>query len=723
MEIAKVLIDNSADLILDYKIPRNLVIKIGSRVSIPLKNKNVEGTVIEISKSSPFLKKLKNLSESKNSVKIDKNLILLAKWISKYYVTSLEKVISAIFPKYIKKEITHKRIPKFISLIKTPSSKEEASIEKKAKKQFFILQRLKKEKEKIKITELGKGNFYPAIKSLQKKGFIEIIEETQKTKKTFLKNHPFNLNQNQQKALNKIISSIRNKEKKPILLHGVTGSGKTEIYLQACENILKNQKTAIVLVPEISLTSQIIELFKSRFSEIQDKVYIFHSSLSQEERRNTWNAINENKVKILIGSRSAIFTPMQKLGLIIVDEEHDQSYKQDSSPRYHGRDVAIMRAHIENISIVLGSATPSLESFYNCSKKKYQKIELKNRIYNYSMPLIRVIDMRMQYKQSFGEISQILIEKIKDRIQKKEQTILFINRRGYYSISECKKCGTIKECLHCSIPLVYHYKEECFKCHICEYSEKKQKSTCFSCGKSEISQKKQGTQKIEEDIQKILPKSKVLRIDGDIKLIQEKLDKFQKKQADILVGTQIISKGLHFPNVTLVGVLNADISLNYPEDFRSNEKTFQLLTQVSGRSGRSEKNGEVIIQTFIPHAPAIQFAKNQNYQGYFEQEINFRKKLSYPPFTHLAIIKISSNQKKVAEITAKNFHQKINKKLLLTHPISAFLEKSHDEYHYQFTARHPKGTYLSQILYECLKKNPISKKVKIKIDIDGMFFS
>ena len=724
MHIAKILIDESSNLILDYGIPDSLEIKIGNRVHVKIKNQKRVGTVIDITrlKASKF-SQLKYIESIESNIELNENILKLANWISRYYISSFERVLSSFLPKYIRSK-NDLRKEKHILLIKNPSIEEIEEIKKRAKNQFYILQKIKKRREFSPISKLGKNQLYQAAKALENKGYVKIVEkETKKKLKKFVQSKALKLNLEQKECLKVIEFSLEEKRKKPILLHGVTGSGKTEVYLQACEKVLKLGKNALILVPEISLTSQVIELFKSRFFEIQDKIGVMHSRIPKRERISNWNHLEKGKIRIIIGSRSAIFSPIKNLGIIIVDEEHDSSYKQESTPRYHARDTAIMRAHIENCTIVLGSATPSIESSYNAQKKKYLKLELTKRVYDYSPPLIRIIDMRMEKKQS--ELSDILIQKIKQTLKRKEQTILFINRRGYYSITQCLECKNFKECPRCSIPLVFHKKEICFKCHICEYKETlSQKIVCSICQSEKMIQKRKGTQKVEEILCKLFPRSKISRVDGDVLDIEKYLEKFRSKKIDVLIGTQIISKGLHFPNVTLVGVLNADISLNSLSDFRSGEKTYQILTQVGGRAGRSEKDSEVIIQTFLPHSPIIQFSRKQDYAGFLSEELFFRKKLSYPPFTHIASIRSSSKNKDLVNLFIKNIHRKISKnsQFAFTLPINCSLEKSHNHYHCQFSIRHKDATLLSKFIQDFFSKESIPKEINLTLDMDANSF-
>jgi primosomal protein N' (replication factor Y) len=446
------------------------------------------------------------------------------------------------------------------------------------------------------------------------------------------------------------------------LLHGVTGSGKTEVYLQAIAHALEQGKGAIVLVPEISLTPQTVERFKARFSsgKLQTLVAVLHSHLSAGERHDEWHKIRQGRARIVIGARSAIFAPVEPLGLIIVDEEHEHTYKQEEAPRYHARDVAIMRGQMEGAVVVLGSATPSLESYYNCKKGKYTLLELPERVDDQKMPLVRVVDMRQAARKEKGTLvfSPQLKEAITKRLEKGEQTILFLNRRGYSSSLQCEKCGHVCECPNCSLALTYHRPENLLRCHLCGYNERVPK-VCPNdkCKNPAIRYSGLGTQKVEEVLGKLFPKARVKRMDADVMKRKEDyrqvLGDFRTGKIDILIGTQMIAKGLHFPNVTLVGIIFADLSLSMP-DFRAGERTFQLLTQVAGRAGRGDVEGEVFVQAFAPFHPAIQYARRHDFVGFYEQELEFREQLKYPPTARVALLTLKGRNEQKVQFAAEH---------------------------------------------------------------------
>ena len=453
------------------------------------------------------------------------------------------------------------------------------------------------------------------------------------------------------------------------LLHGVTGSGKTEVYLQAIAHALEHGQGAIVLVPEISLTPQTVERFKARFSSgpLQTLVAVLHSHLSAGERHDEWHKIRQGRARIVIGARSAIFAPVEPLGLIVVDEEHEHTYKQEEAPRYHARDVAIVRGQMENAVVVLGSATPSLESYFNCRKGKYTLLELPERVDNQKMPHVRVVDMRQAARKEKGTpiFSEQLKEAITQRLERSEQTILFLNRRGYSTSLQCPRCGYVAECPNCSLSLTYHRPEQKLCCHLCGHLEPVP-AACpnAKCRNPAIRYAGLGTQKVEETLARLFPHARLKRMDSDVMKRKEDyrrvLGDFRAGKIDILVGTQMIAKGLHFPNVTLVGIIYADLALHQP-DFRAGERTFQLLTQVAGRAGRGDVEGDVFVQAFTPFHPAIQYARRHDFTGFYEQEIEFREQLKYPPASRVALLTLRGRNEAKVKFSAEHVRKELDK--------------------------------------------------------------
>jgi primosomal protein N' (replication factor Y) len=523
------------------------------------------------------------------------------------------------------------------------------------------------------------------VRKLEDCGLVEITSEISErdpyAREHILPTQSLVLNSAQSAALKEVkcamdsdlseLKSQNSKLKTVFLLHGVTGSGKTEVYLQAIAHALEQGKGAIVLVPEISLTPQTVERFKARFSsgKLQTLVAVLHSHLSAGERHDEWHKIRQGRARIVIGARSAIFAPVEPLGLIIVDEEHETSYKQEESPRYHARDVAIMRGQMENAVVVLGSATPSLESFYNCKKEKFSLLELPERVDNQKMPRVRVVDMRQASAKEKGNLifSPQLKEAIHQRTEKGEQTILFLNRRGYSTSLQCEKCGYVANCPNCSISLTYHRIEQKLACHICGFIDKVPK-VCPNekCKNPAIRFSGTGTQRVEEALAKVFPQARVRRMDSDTMRrkddYRKTLGDFRAGKIDILVGTQMIAKGLHFPNVTLVGIIHADSALHQP-DFRAGERTFQLLTQVAGRAGRGDVEGEVFVQAFAPFHPAIQYARRHDFTGFYEQEIEFREQLKYPPASRVALLTLKGRNEDKVKFSAEHLKRELEKNL------------------------------------------------------------
>lgn len=470
----------------------------------------------------------------------------------------------------------------------------------------------------------------------------------------FEKTEHLSLTEEQQQAIEPIIDTIDHEEHRTFLLHGVTGSGKTEIYLQAIDQVIQRGKEAIVLVPEIALTPQMVKRFKGRFGS---NVAVLHSGLSIGEKYDEWRKVLRKEVQVVVGARSAIFAPFENLGIIIIDEEHETTYKQEETPRYHARDVAIKRGEYNRCPVVLGSATPSLESYARGVKGVYHLLTMKKRTNEKAMPAVEVIDMRDElHAGNRTMFSRLLIDEIKGCLERKEQVVLLLNRRGYSTFALCRDCGHVEQCPNCDISLTYHKRQNVLKCHYCAF-ETQMPLSCPNCQSNLFRYFGTGTERVEESLTKILPEARVIRMDVDTtrrKGAHERLlKKFANQEADILLGTQMIAKGLDFENVTLVGVLAADSMLHLP-DFRSSERTFQLLTQVSGRAGRHELEGKVIIQTYTPDHYSIKFASNYHYLAFFEHEMKIRRTFAYPPYFYLVLFTIShENEQKAYEVAQK----------------------------------------------------------------------
>ncbi|MGX7149634.1 primosomal protein N' [Enterococcus ureasiticus] len=546
---------------------------------------------------------------------------------------------------------------------------------------------------------------------------------------TFEKTTALALNDEQQIAVDKILNSVNQATSETYLLEGITGSGKTEVYLQVIAEVLNQEKTAMMLVPEISLTPQMVQRFKSRFGE---QVAVMHSALSQGEKYDEWRKIERGEAQVVVGVRSAIFAPLENLGVVIIDEEHEASYKQEETPRYHARDLAIWRGAYHHCPVVLGSATPSLETRARAQKNVYERLVLSKRAnQTATLPTIDVVDMREEIQnKNTSSFSLALQEKIQDRLAKKEQSVLLLNRRGYSSFVMCRDCGYVLPCPNCDISLTLHMDTKTMKCHYCGHEERIPYH-CPHCGGDKIRYYGTGTQKVEEELKALFPESRVLRMDVDTtrrKGAHEKiLTAFGNHEADILLGTQMIAKGLDFPNVTLVGVLNADTALNLP-DFRSSERTFQLLTQVSGRAGRAEKPGEVIIQSFNPEHYAIQLAKAQDYEDFYQKEMYVRHRGDYPPFYFTVQITAShpeENQaaKQMFEIV-KELKEGLSDQSILLGPTPNAIMRVNNRYFYQVIIKYKNEPNLQTILKKILTdtQRATAHGLKLSIDAEPMNF-
>lgn len=532
------------------------------------------------------------------------------------------------------------------------------------------------------------------------------------------------LNQEQQQAVTAILEAEAQQQSRVFLLEGITGSGKTEVYLQTIASLLKKNKTAIMLVPEIALTPQMVERFKSRFGEA---VAVLHSGLSQGEKYDEWRKIERGESQVVVGARSAIFAPLKNIGVIIVDEEHEASYKQDEAPRYHARDLAIWRGAYHQCPVLLGSATPSLESRARAQKNVYHLLQLSQRANpNANLPSVEVIDLKDEFAQkNTSTFSRVLQEKIADRLAKKEQTVLLLNRRGYSSFVMCRDCGYVLPCPNCDISLTLHMDTKTMRCHYCGHEEGIS-HRCPDCGGNKIRYYGTGTQKVEEELQQLFPEARILRMDVDTtrkKGAHERiLQTFGAGKADILLGTQMIAKGLDFPNITLVGVLNADTALNLP-DFRSSERTFQLLTQVSGRAGRAEKAGEVIIQTFNPEHHAIVLAQTQDYEQFYQKEMFIRHQSGYPPYYFTVKINCSHPEEQLAAKRMYQITQQLREVLspqsILLGPIPSGVARIKNRYHYQLIIKYKKEPELSRLLRDILESSQKDQRQGLYVSLDN----
>lgn len=727
-----VYLDQSLQKPLDYAVPHELeeMIQVGMRVEVPLRKQIVKATIASIKSQSEFSNVKSIIKILSPQGELSPNQWKLAEWMSQYYATPLQRILKCFIPPHVRKEVKQKT-QIFLTLAKNHDETIRACEDLRLKnpEQALVLEILLGSPKGIFLAELLEQNgSKSAVGTLVKKKWIISQSITPNedllVDEDFFPTFPKILNEEQKTALEKIHRAIETNIFSSHLIYGVTGSGKTEIYLQAIAKALELGKSAILLVPEIALTSQTIERFRARFSQ---KIAILHHKRSMGERTSAWDDLRSGKIQIAIGARSAIFCPIQNLGLIIIDEEHDSSYKQsDEAPCYQGRDIAVMRAYYEKCVILLGSATPSIESRYNAEIGKYQLHTLRARATKACLPKIHIIDMKraLEMNGGFTHFSSELLEAMKERIKLGEQTLLLLNRRGYHRMQICSGCRTIVKCPHCDLSLTFHKEANQLKCHFCNYSLHPLRN-CPGCNaQSSLEFKGFGTEHVEKSLHAILPGVRTLRMDRDTtqkKHSHEELFKqFRSHKADVLIGTQMIAKGFHFPSVTLVGILNIDASLTIP-DFRSPESVFQLLIQVAGRAGRGDLPGEVFLQTFMPDHPVIRMAEAQDYDTFYKTEIEERRLFGYPPFCHLVKLSFSSTDQESAKIAAEKTHEQLRISLPQTTQIFPVSPAGHpkikDLYRFQFLIKTPKMKVISEVL-----GGLSTQSVKIDIDPLSTFF-
>ena len=603
---------------------------------------------------------------------------------------------------------------------------EKLEISNRAKKKLELRDYLLAHPETVPLADLLKHYSREQVNFFVEHGAITIVQKEVQRSAAYFEgiesNQALELNPEQKQACEAVVGAI-GKKHPPFLLQGITGSGKTEVYLQIIQGALDMGKTAIVLVPEISLTPQMTERFIARFGE---KVAILHSGLSNGEKYDEWRKVERGEAQVVVGARSAIFAPLKNLGVIIIDEEHEASYKQDSNPRYHARDVAILRAQYNQAALVLGSATPSLESHARAGKGVYQHLRLTQRANPLaSVPEVQLIDFRDYIGQNeTSNFTPPLIEAIQDRLDKKEQIVLMLNRRGYSSFVMCRECGTVDTCPNCDISLTLHMDTKTMNCHYCGFT-KEIPHVCPNCQSRSIRYYGTGTQKAYDELAKLFPEARILRMDVDTTRKkgshQALLEQFGNGEADILLGTQMIAKGLDFPNVTLVGVLNADTALNLP-DFRSSERTFQLLTQVAGRAGRAEKTGQVLIQSYNPNHYAIRFAKEQDYEGFYTYEMGIRRQLGYPPYYFT--IGITLSHKKEEEVLKRAYQvmeilrSGLSDASIILGPTPKPIARTHNLYHYQILIKYRLEDELASTLNRVLTLTQERENSELRLSID-----
>ncbi|MBO0448361.1 primosomal protein N' [Enterococcus sp. MJM12] len=774
-----------------YLIPADLqpVVKKGMRVEVPFGNGNrhIQGFVVDISETKTLDERLKPIVRLLDIAPVlNTELLALADYMKEttyaFKITCLQTMLPSVMKAEYKKTILlvdkkseaahyfpasgeidydeaqkNGHLPKLMKFrqagivdiryevhnknrVKTVRMVKALVDAKKAEKIFPTLRKgslrkaqlleiLAAQKEELPVkyfTALGLTTAH--LNQGAKDGWLELFEtETYRdpfAEHEFETTTNFVLNEEQEMAVAKILAAYKKKQAETFLLEGITGSGKTEVYLQAIQQVLKEDKTAMMLVPEIALTPQMVERFKSRLG---DAVAVLHSGLSQGERYDEWRKIERGEAQVVVGARSAIFAPLENIGLIIVDEEHEATYKQEEAPRYHARDLAIWRSRYHKCPVILGSATPSLESRARAQKKVYTLLPLQKRANpNANLPTIEIVDLKDEYsKGNMTSFSLTLQEKMQDRLAKNEQIVLLLNRRGYSSFMMCRDCGYVLDCPNCDISLTLHMDTKTMRCHYCGHEEAIPHK-CPECGSKKISYYGTGTQKVEAELQELLPEARILRMDVDTtrkKGAHEKiLTTFGEKKADILLGTQMIAKGLDFPDITLVGVLNADTALNLP-DFRSSERTFQLLTQVSGRAGRAQKAGEVVIQTFNPEHYAISLAKAQDYERFYQQEMRMRHQAGYPPYYFT--VKLTVSHETEVQAAQKSFQlarqlqAALSPNALLLGPTPSAIMRIKNRYYYQIIIKYKNEPALKPLLEQILDESQIDQKKGLYVSIDN----
>jgi primosomal protein N' (replication factor Y) len=764
--IAQVIVDVAAkqtDHFFEYEIPQDLDVQIGSRVVVPFGRRRVQGFVVGLSESSSYQNKLKPiLTQMDQGPVLTPELVELSKDLANEIFAFRIAILKTMLPQVMRanyrkiwrpvtedakqlsifkagflewsNKVPTKVLTQLNKLQKQGAVKVEYLVENKASKKTSFAYSLTDEdyQELLKNTRanakrqqaflrfvLDNKNDFPMgaenlaqagfetgfLAELVKKGWLkrQSVEVYRKVGESSYHDEVPHLTEEQEAALNKIVPAIEAKKNKTFLLEGVTGSGKTEVYLRAIAKALQLKKTALMLVPEISLTPQMVARVKARFGQ---DVAVLHSGLSAGEKYDEWRRIKRGEAQVVVGARSAVFAPLQKLGVIIIDEEHESSYKQEDTPRYHARSVALWRARYYNCPLILGSATPSLSSRARAQKHRYELLMMPTRATGSHLPQVQVLDLKKtRFAGSQFDLTTPLVEALQERLKRHEQSILLLNRRGFSSFMLCRECGFVLKCPNCDVSLTFHKAEHAMRCHYCGYSCPVPKR-CPNCQSSKLRFLGTGTQKVEEELKELLPSARVLRMDVDTTRrkhsYQRILNAFGRGEADILLGTQMIAKGLDFPNVTLVGVIDADTALWLP-DYHASEKTFQLLTQVAGRAGRAAKPGQVIIQTYNPDHYAIRLAAKQDYEAFYRREMFFRHEGNYPPYYYTVLISCASETEKNSAKTAFAIQRQLlahlHKPTIVLGPTPAAISRVKRKYYYQILVKYKEELGLNQLLH------------------------
>jgi primosomal protein N' (replication factor Y) len=735
-KIARVLTELALNREFDYRIPEALEgeVCVGRVVRMPFgRRRGARGFVTAVVGESEWdnLKELEGVEG--DAPLFDERMVKLTRWLAGYYAAPFERALAAAIPAPVRREGAGFARQWTARLgEEAPSPEELEKLAKRAPRQAAAWRWLADRGASAVATaaDLGAetGVALTGLRALAKKGWVRLSEDIQWRAAAgggFLRTVPPELTAEQAAAFGAVRWEMDAEKPRVTLLHGVTGSGKTEVYLRAISHALETGRGAIALVPEIALTPQTVERFVGRFGET---VAVLHSHLSDGERYDEWQRIARGKARVAVGARSALFAPVKNLGVLIVDEEHEPAYKQEEAPRYHARDVAVMRGRMEGCAVVLGSATPSMESYRNAVEGKYRLVEMLERVDGCVMPRVMVVDMRAEKEkeEGFRMFSKELEEAIRVRLGQGEQTMLFLNRRGYATTVMCPACGHVEECGDCSVKMTYHRAADLLMCHVCGKT-RAAPGRCPQCGSAAIKMSGVGTQRVEAAVRRLFPEARVARMDSDTTGGKEShaqiLGKFRRGETDILIGTQMIAKGLDFPNVTLVGVVAADMSLQMP-DFRAAERTFQLLTQVAGRAGRGDVPGDVYIQTFAPFHPAVQCARNSDYRSFYDQEIVFRREMGYPPYTRLTVVRFTGEDEGAVNAAARALGEALEKAgipedVRVNGPAPAAMAKAKGQYRVQLFLWGKAVRDTSRLLWEAMKGLAVPKGVSVGVNVDA----
>jgi len=694
------------DKVLHYRVPAALAgsVVVGSLVRMPIRGGVRLGLVGDVGPPANFpVERLKLLTDLVFPFPaLTPEMLQLARWMARYYACGVDAIIEAMIPVAVRRGAAVKQA----RLLAVARPLREADLERltarapqQARLYRFLAEQVRPQPRGLVLRRLGIGA--SSVTGLVRMGVLR--EESRRIERVaYADAHaggelvaalPHALNAEQQAAVDQLAKDLGTGAFSVSLLLGVTGSGKTEVYLRAIDGALRAGGGVVFLVPEVALTPQTVARLRSRLEAIAggERCVVWHSHLSEGERLDGWLALATGEARVVVGARSAVFAPVRNLRLVVVDEEHEPAYKQDETPRYHGRDVAVMRAKLAGALCLLGSATPSLESFSNVEAGKYRLLQLTQRVDARQLPYIDVVDLRIEAakRRDLPALSGKLVRALHARLERREQAILFINRRGYSSSLLCRQCGHVEGCPHCSIAMTFHRTDDTLRCHLCGH-QRSAPASCPQCRAADFRWRGLGTQRVEEAVRRVAPRARVERMDTDTMVrknrFREVLAEFRAGRIDILIGTQMIGKGLDFPNVTLVGLVDADISMHVP-DFRANERTFQLLVQVAGRAGRGDRAGEVIVQTFTPQAEAIQFSRRADFAGFAAAELKLRREFRYPPYRHLIQhLFRGPNPDKLrfyAEQWARLVEKELGDRLELRGPSAAPIEKIKDEYRWQ----------------------------------------